>query len=219
MVAGGKQCASGSTITSNKTCSANLYRCNKRSVGCLLRRAHCKRHLDPSGKQAAYKLPRTESGPFGPEEFQDFCSDNIVLVATDNTTVVSYINKEGGTRSVHLCALLWRILTWCTTREATLKARHIPGWLNVVPDKLSRLGQTIQTELSLLPEIFSINMQQVAQASDLFATRFNNKLPRIVSPVPDPLASAVDALNLPWEDLNAYAYALMPFLFTYFSVP
>ena len=29
------------------------------------------------------------------KEFQDLCSDKIVLIATDNTTVVSYINKEG----------------------------------------------------------------------------------------------------------------------------
>ena len=28
------------------------------------------------------------------KEFQDLCSNNIVLVATDNTTVVAYINKE-----------------------------------------------------------------------------------------------------------------------------
>ena len=30
------------------------------------------------------------------KEFQDLCSNNIVLVATDNTTVVAYISKEGG---------------------------------------------------------------------------------------------------------------------------
>ena len=30
------------------------------------------------------------------KEFQDLCSNHIVLVATDNTTVVAYINKEGG---------------------------------------------------------------------------------------------------------------------------
>ena len=88
------------------------------------------------------------------KEFQDFCTDKIVLVATDNTTVVSYINKEGGMKSCPLCALLWRILTWCTRKQVTFKARHIPGWLNVVADKLSRLGQTIQTEWSLLPEVF-----------------------------------------------------------------
>ena len=54
------------------------------------------------------------------KEFQDLCVDKIVLVATDNTTVVSYINKEEGMRSGPLCALLWRILTWCTQRQVTL---------------------------------------------------------------------------------------------------
>ena len=88
------------------------------------------------------------------KEFQNLCVDKIVLIATDNTTVVAYINKEGGMRSDPLCALLWKILTWCSQRQVTLKARHIPGRLNVIADKLSRLGQTIQTEWSLLPEIF-----------------------------------------------------------------
>ena len=45
------------------------------------------------------------------KEIQDLCSNNIVLVATDNTTVVAYINKEGGMKSGSLCALLWRILS------------------------------------------------------------------------------------------------------------
>ena len=36
--------------------------------------------------------------------------------------------------------------------------------------------------------------------------RFNNKLPQFVSPVPDSLAIAVDALSMPWEDLDAYAF-------------
>ena len=78
------------------------------------------------------------------KEFQKLCTGKMVLIATDNTTVVAYINKEGGMRSGPLCALLWRILTWCTGRQVTLKARHIPGHLNVVADKLSRLGQTVQ---------------------------------------------------------------------------
>ena len=41
------------------------------------------------------------------KEFQDVCSEKIVLVAT----VVSYINKEGGMRLGPLCALMWRIFT------------------------------------------------------------------------------------------------------------
>ena len=140
-------------------------------------------------------------------EFQDLCVGKMVLVATDNTTVVAYINKEGGMRSGPLCALLWRILTWCTSKQVTLRARHIPGLLNVVADKLSRLGQTIQTEWSLLPQVFQKVCERWHRPQiDLFATRFNNKLPLFVSPVPDPRATAIDALSLPWGDLDAYAF-------------
>ena len=140
------------------------------------------------------------------KEFQDLCTNQIVLVGTDNTTVVAYINKAGGMKSGPLCALLWRILTWCSQRQVTLKARHIPGRLNVIADKLSRLNQTIQTEWSLLPDVFQrLCSKWHWPQIDLFATRFNHKLPRFVSPVPDTLAVAVDALTLPWEDLDAYA--------------
>ena len=41
---------------------------------------------------------------------------------------------------------------------------------------------------------------------DMFATKMNNKLPLYVSPVPDPNAMAVDALNISWEALDGYAY-------------
>ena len=88
------------------------------------------------------------------KKFQDLCQNNIVLVATDNTTVVAHVNEEGGMRSGTLCALIWRIMTWYTSNQVTLRARHIPGRLNVVADKLSRLGQIIQTEWSLHPQIF-----------------------------------------------------------------
>ena len=100
-------------------------------------------------------------------------------------------------KSGSLCALLWRILSWCTRQQVTLRAHHIPGRLNVIADKLSRLGQTIQTEWSLHPEVFQAVCSRWHQPQvDLFATRFNNKLPQFVSPVPgsnvkpDPTVSA-----------------------------
>ena len=77
----------------------------------------------------------------------------------------------------------------------------------MVADKLSRRGQTIQMEWSLLPEVFQVLCSKWHRPQiDLLATRFNNKLPQFVSPVPDPMAFAVDALTLPWEDLDAYAF-------------
>ena len=140
-------------------------------------------------------------------QLEHLCKDQIVLVATDNTTVVSYINKQGGMRSGSLCALLWRLLSWCHHRGITLRARHIPGRLNVIADKLSRHNQVIQTEWSLSPQVFSqLCSRWPPPLVDLFATRFNHKLPWFVSQVPDQAAWAVDALSLSWEHLNAYAF-------------
>ena len=207
MVARGKQCSSRSTITPSKTCSANLYRRIKRRVGRSLKRAQRKGNLVSSRKQVAHKSPGRKAVFLALKEFQDLCSNNTVLVATDNTTVVAYINKEGGMKSGSLCALLWRILSWCTRKQVTLKAHHIPSRLNVIADKLSRLGQTIQTEWSLHPEVLKAICSRWHQPQvDLFATRFNNKLPQFVSPVPDPQAWAVDALSLSWENLDPYAF-------------
>ena len=56
------------------------------------------------------------------------------------------------------------------------KARRIPGRPNVVADKLSRLGQTIQTEWFLLPEVFH-SMQQVAPAQNRLFYCVNTSYP------------------------------------------
>ena len=145
-----KAMCSKATITSNKTCSAYIYRHIKRKVGA---------HLNEHTARGTWSLPESKlhinylelkAVFLALKEFQDLCSDK---VATNNTKVVSYINKEGGMRLGALCTLLSRILTWYTRKQVTLKARHIPSWLNVVADKL---GQTIQTEWSLLPEVFQL---------------------------------------------------------------
>ena len=91
VVARRRQCTHRPAITPHKTCSANLYRCIKRRVGRSLKRAHWslpenKMHINYLELKAVFLALK---------EFQDLCSDKIVLVATD-TTVVSYINKEGG---------------------------------------------------------------------------------------------------------------------------
>ena len=57
--------------------------------------------------------------------------------------MVAYIYKQGGTHSVEMCALLWKIMTWCHHYHLTLKARHIPGCLNVMAD----LSTFVQTDL------------------------------------------------------------------------
>ena len=61
VVAGGKQCATRSTITPSKTCSADLYRRIKRMVGRSLGRPHCKGNLVPSREQVSHKPLRAKS--------------------------------------------------------------------------------------------------------------------------------------------------------------
>ena len=43
-----------------------------------------------------HKLSGTKVAFLALKEFQDLCLNNIVLTATDNTTVVAYINKDWG---------------------------------------------------------------------------------------------------------------------------
>ena len=186
--------------------SSTVYRRLKRRLGRTLRGLHCKRHLVIHGKSPSYKLTGTEGNP-SPERFRASVQGPDCSVATDNTTVFSYINKQGGMKSGTLCALLWRLLSWCHPRGIVLRARHIPGHLNVIADKLSRHNQVIQTEWSLSQQVFSRLCSRWAQPQvDLFVTRFNHKLPQFVLPVPDLAAWAVDALSLPWEHLEAYAF-------------
>ena len=86
-------------------------------------------------------------------QFKDHCQNQTVLVATENSTVVAYISKQGGTHSAEMFALLWKIMTWCHHYHITLKARHIPGCLTVMAD-LSRSNQVQSTKWSLHPQVF-----------------------------------------------------------------
>ena len=145
--------------------------------------------------------------------FKDQCQNQTVLIAADNSTVVAYLNKQGGTHSVEMCALQWKIMTWCHHYHITLKARHIPGCLNVKADLLSRSNQVKSTEWSLHPQVFKqICQKWFTPHVDLFATHLNHKLPLYVSFVLDPKAWDIDALNINWTGLTAYAYPLTALL-------
>ena len=65
-----------------------------------------------------------------------------VMIATDNSTVVSYINKQGGTRSTSLLRLTVELFLWLESQGIIVRARHIPGCMNVIADHLSRPNQS-----------------------------------------------------------------------------
>ena len=93
---------------------------------------------------------------------------------------------------------MWRMLN-----NVTPRARHVPGSLNVIADGLSRRNHILPTEWSLSPQIFKqiFKIWDISPHVDLFATSLNTKFPLYVSPIPDPQAWAVDALNILWEIL------------------
>ena len=139
------------------------------------------------------------------QSFKNQCQNQRLLVAMDNSTVVAYITKQGGTHSAEMCALLWKIMTWFHHYQITLKAIHISGCLNVMTNLLSRSNQVQSTEWSLHPQVFKqICQMWFSPPVDLFTTRLNHKIPLYVFPIPD--QNVWDALNIDWLGLIAYAY-------------
>ena len=136
-----------------------------------------------------------------------------VMIATDNSTVVSYINKQGGTRSTSLLRLTVELFLWLESQDITVRARHIPGCLNVIADHLSRPNQPIPTEWSLHPKIVKrIFRFWGTPEVDMFATLSNSHLPRFMSPVPEPRALGVDALSQDWQGRSMYMFPPFPLL-------
>lgn len=140
--------------------------------------------------------------------FESILLKSRVLLRCDNSTVVSYFNREGGTKSFQLCCLVWEIFQWSKSRNIVIRAAHIPGKKNVLADDLSRGRQGVRiTEWSLKQELVNkIFMKFSILNIDLFATRENRKLPVFCSPFPDQLAWATDALSVTWKGMFAYAF-------------
>ena len=144
-------------------------------------------------------------------QFAPTINGKTVQLATDNTTVVSYIRRQGGTHSLLLFRETWKLLLWCQFQAVQLLAKHVPGRLNVLADSLSRQNKVLPAEWTLKQEIvLSLFRVLGTPMVDLFATRLNHRLPLYVSPVLEPAAWAVDALSLDWNQM--FGYAFPPFI-------
>ena len=78
-----------------------------------------------------------------------------------------------------------RSVLWLQTWDITLRARHIPGCLSVIADRLSWPKQPITTEWSLHPKVMNLIFRLWGTpVVDMFATVHNTHLPQFLSPVP-----------------------------------
>ena len=134
-----------------------------------------------------------------------------VTAMCDNSTVVAYVNKQGGTVSRALCLLTSCLLRWMKSFDIHLDARYLPGQANVLADLLSRRGQVVGTEWSLHPQVARSLLRVWGNPSiDLFATSLDAKLTLYCSLVPDPQAVFEDTFRHPWGDLDLYAFPPFP---------
>jgi hypothetical protein len=132
-----------------------------------------------------------------------------ILLLSDNTTCVSYLKKQGGTRSTVMSDLTWEILHLLRQLQVRLVVRHIPTSRNVPADTLSRT-KPLLSEWSLNLSVFrALQALLPGMTVDLFATRLNNRLGWFVSPCPYQRAWAEDALSIPWK-FQGVLYAFPP---------
>ena len=130
-------------------------------------------------------------------------SNLAVKLRLDNTTAVTYVNNQGGTRSPSLTLLTLELWNWCLQRNILITAEHLPGVSNVLADRESRTFID-SNDWKLQPEIIQYFLKD--REIDLFATRLTNQLKSYVSWRPDPHAVATDAFSIDWSQMKGYAF-------------
>ena len=128
-----------------------------------------------------------------------------ILIKSDNTTAVAYVNHFGGVKSPEITDLVVQLYDFCIRRNITIKASYLAGRLNKRADALSR--RTRDHCYSLPPSLF-LNLCShfdFKPSIDLFANRNNHKVVNYYSYEPDPHALAFDAFLQKWPN-NCYAF-------------
>ena len=137
--------------------------------------------------------------------FEHFLCGCHVLIRTDNTTTMYYINKQGGLKSRRLHQLARQLILWCDTRLLSIRACHVPGLLNAGADLLSR-GPLSYAEWSLHPEVAAQLWDKFGVPEvDLFASMENAKCPLFFS-LGGETPLGLDALAHRWPRTLLYAF-------------
>ncbi len=146
-----------------------LHRRLRQGLGGHVQRACSVRGLDGSPTALAHQLPRVAGSTPGLEPSQRRLRGEHVLVRTDNTATVAYINRQGGLRSRRMSQLARHLLLWSRKHLRSLRAIHIPGLLNRTADELSRAA--LPGEWRLHPQTVQLIWQRFGLAQvDLFAS-------------------------------------------------
>lgn len=131
-----------------------------------------------------------------------------VLVSADKSTEVSYINREGGRRSLPLLNLSYSLLLWCSVRFMSLRAAYVMGHLNLGPDLLSTGGPLVREwrfhPFDSGPDLGSV--WQGANCTNHFASRVNTHCPLFFSIIDHIAPLGMDVQAHQWPDVLLYAF-------------
>ena len=156
-------------------------------------------------EDASHKCPRADGSNFWSSCFLQEQTSSIGSIE-DNVSVMSYVNRMGGTKSSILLQLAKSLWQWCILKGIHLTAQHIPGRPNFTADFMPRHLRD-QSDWILDAEIFEmINDRLGPMEVDVFATRFSARLPRFYSWRLDPMAEAADAFLKDWSTSLGYAH-------------
>ncbi len=127
-----------------------------------------------------------------------------VLVRTDNTATVAYLNRQGGLRSRRMSQLARHLLLWSQKHLRSIRAIHIPGVFNRAADELSRAA--LPGEWRLHPQAVQLFWGRFGAAQvDLFASPETTHCQEFYSLTEATLGT--DALAHSWpRGLRKYAF-------------
>ncbi len=137
--------------------------------------------------------------------FRTLLHEKHILVRSDNTATVAYINHQGGLRSRRMSQLARHLLLWSQKHLRSLRAVHIPGELNRAADELSR-QHALPGEWRLHPEVLQLIWRRFGDAQvDLFASPDTSHCQLFFSLSEGTLGT--DALACSWpRGLRKYAF-------------
>ena len=125
---------------------------------------------------------------------------------------MTYINKQGGTRSLPLCDLTGRRWLYCLHKCLHLMAQHIPGIENSAADRASRFFQKLPS-WQLTPATFQLIQNHFgAKDVDLFADSLTLRIvaARPESPRHRPLQNPVYKVPEPPHPLTMRIHLPLP---------
>lgn len=133
-----------------------------------------------------------------------------VALFCDNKTVVAYLAKEGGTRSLPLCTLTRETLAIVDRWAITLRPAYLKGIANSDADALSR-GQTCREWHLTHKTARRVFKRWTRPSWDLLASADSTKAPYYFSlDRDDPEAQGADAFMQSWGNLRGPIYVFPP---------